>query len=105
MAKTLVFNVGNFNLQSGKTANLFWDVPEYPGNTAATWSVTAWPEGVLDGPAQSEQRVEVSDLFLLRKGPDVPIKDRNKLQLNFNIKNIGNNPSNGRIIISAIVVS
>ena len=103
-AETLVYDgIGGFNLRPNETGAYFWDVPEYPGNALCTWTVTAVPAGKLDGSADPEQRVEVINFFLLRKGPDSAGTGPNMLQLNWNVRNIGKNPATGRIIISAVV--
>jgi|ERR1035437_742847 hypothetical protein len=103
MVKTVVYNAGVFkNLKPKQAAPQFWDLPEE--FNLCTWTVTAVPDGVLDGPAHPEQRVQVTDVFLLRKGPDSSGQGPNKLQLNWKVQNIGANPANGYFIISGVVI-
>jgi len=104
MAQLYGYDAGEFRLQPNQEWSYFWDVPEFPGNTRSTWTVTPFPNAVLDGPAHPEQRVEVVDFFLLRKGPDAEPPGPNKLQLNYKLRNVGKNPVAGHVIISAVTV-
>jgi hypothetical protein len=98
MAKTRIYNTGGFDLKAKKSSNYFWDIPDK--FVKGTWTVTAWPDATLDDPANPEQRVEVTNLFLLRKGPGT---NANGLQLNFKINNLSNHPVKGFIMISGIL--
>jgi hypothetical protein len=107
MVKTHVYNIGHFDLNPNQNGAYFWDVPEYPGNALCTWTVTALPEVQKhEVPTVLEQRVEVTDFFLLRKGFDSGwgsgTDGSNRLQLNYTIRNIGINRVWGTIIASAI---
>jgi hypothetical protein len=102
-AQTLVYDLGQFDLKPNQTFPYFWDVPDNPGNAAATWTVTAVPGYTIEGPARPEQRVEVIDFFLLRKGPDAAPPGPNHLQLNFKLKNLTKNPAKGNLVASVVV--
>ncbi len=91
-----------FDLPPGRSATQFWDIPNNLWFTPATWTVTPYPETALDPPYPAEQRVEITNVFLLRKGPDVAPPDRRGLQLNYLVHNRGTHPAKGGIVISAV---
>ena len=105
MSKVHSYSAGPFDLMPKQLASYFWDIPEYPGNSFCTWNVTAVPEAVLDGETLPEQRVEVIEVFLLRKGPNAAEHGANRLQLNYKIRNIGENSAKGNVVISAVEVT
>jgi hypothetical protein len=89
-----------FSLGPHKTASYFYDASEDLGNLKrCAWTITAVPEAVLDGEANPEQIVEVTDIYLLRKGPNAAPPGTNKLQLNWTIRNRGGNPVSGRVTL------
>ncbi len=102
MATVYYYTAGQANLNAHQEAWLFWDVPgdsRYFPN--CTWTVTAVPVvDPIDNFYMPEQRVEVAEMFLLRKGPDSA--NPGFLQLNFLVQNKGQNPVRANLIISAV---
>jgi hypothetical protein len=96
------YNGGSTQLQPNQTVQLFWDVPSGIPDNWLHWMVTAVPWGVNPEfeVVPAEQRIDVIDLFFLRKGPDSTVP--NQLQLNFKVRNLGKNPVHGNIIICAV---
>jgi hypothetical protein len=95
-AQVYSWDIGSFYLLPYHYAQYSVNIPNELGLYAASWYATAWP-----APSAEEQRVQTTNLYLIRKGGDVPPADRYRLQLNFTVQNLGPTTAPGRVVITA----
>lgn len=66
------YNTGSVSPEPGETAWLFWNVPNGIPDNLCAWTATAVSQAVNAEfyPVPAEQRAELTEVYLLRKGPD-----------------------------------